>query len=81
MAELLPDRLEVSANPQNTGGKEDQEASVTSILEWVQCFGIYIDVIAAKHPERIQDLLGSDHRSLWYMVGVYQQFRQTAAVS
>ena len=37
---------------------EDQEASVTSILEWVQCFGIYIDVIAAKHPERIQDLLG-----------------------
>ena len=58
MAELLPDRLEVSANPQNTGEKEDQEASVTSILEWVQCFGIYIDVIAAKHPERIQDLLG-----------------------
>ena len=57
MAELLPDRLEVSANPQNTGEKEDQEGSVTSILEWAQCFGIYIAVIAAKHPERIQDLL------------------------
>ena len=64
MAELLPDRLGVSANPQNTGEKEDKQLSrskkcqVTSILEWVQCFSIYTAVIAAKHPERIQDLLG-----------------------
>ena len=95
MAELLPDRLGVSANPQNTGEKEDKQPSrskkrqVTSILEWVQCFSIYTAVIAAKHPERIQDLLGYQALIIeahmeydcdtW--LGYDRRFRQTAAAS
>lgn len=31
---------------------------MTDILEWVQCFGIYMAAVALKQPERIQDLLG-----------------------
>lgn len=29
-----------------------------NILEWIQCFGIYVAVLMQKHPNRIQDLLG-----------------------
>ena len=46
---------------QERGGQatiKETKCQVTSILEWVQCFSIYIAIIAAKHPERIQDLLG-----------------------
>ena len=60
MAELLPDRLGVSTTP----NKDDKQAAkqkrrqVTNILEWIQCFSIYVAVLTQKHPDRIQDLLG-----------------------
>ena len=94
VAELLPDSLGVSTNPQNTGEKdklpwETKKRQVTSILEWVQCFGIYIAVIAAKHPEKIKDLLGYQaliieahmeyDSDTW--LGYDRRFRQTAAAS
>ena len=30
---------------------------MTKILEWIQCFNIYVAIIAQKHPERVPDLL------------------------
>ena len=55
MAELLPDRLGVTAPGKDEKGPKRQ---VTSITEWVQCFCIYMAVITAKSPESTQDLLG-----------------------
>ena len=51
MAELLPDRLGISAGPV---AKDDKQSSkpkrrqVTNILEWIQCFGIYSAVLTPR---------------------------------
>ena len=61
MAELLPDRLGVSAGPVTKDDKQSSKPKrrqVTNILEWIQCFGIYVAVLTLKHPGRIQDLMG-----------------------
>ena len=29
-----------------------------NILEWTQCFGIYVAVLTLNHLDRLQDLLG-----------------------
>ena len=66
MSELLPDCLGCLKTGQIT---EDQATSrpmarkryVSTILEWIQCFGIYMAVLTQKHPERISDLLGYQH--------------------
>ena len=64
MAELLPDRLGVNAGPVGTSEKDDKQSpktkrrQVTNIFEWIQCYSIYMAVVAEKHPEKIQDLLG-----------------------
>ena len=34
---------------------------VSTILEWIQCFGIYMAVLMQKHPEHIPDLSGYQH--------------------
>ena len=61
MDELLPERLGCPM----ARGQEDQfsaskpkRRSVSSILEWIQCFSVYMAVISCKRPDRIQDLLG-----------------------
>ena len=62
MAELLPDHLGVNAAPAETGDKEakrkGKRRQVTSVLEWLQCYSIYMAVIAAKTPARLPDMLG-----------------------
>ena len=64
MAELLPDRLGVSADPSLEGDKEERQEQkpkcrqVTNILEWIQCFGIYMAVFTKKAPDWIEDFLG-----------------------
>jgi len=52
MAELLPDRLGVARSP---GTEESakiirKRRTVSNIMEWVQCFGIYLAVISHKQP-------------------------------
>ena len=45
MAELIPDRLGVARSFSNEeAGKvaKQKRRVVTSIMEWVQCFGIYV---------------------------------------
>ena len=63
MAELLPDRLGVSAGPslevdEERQGKKPKRRQVMNILEWVQCYGIYMAVLTKKAPDRIQDFAG-----------------------
>ena len=92
MSKLLPDRLGCLKTGQIT---EDQATSrprkrfVSTILEWIQCFGIYMAVLTQKYPERISDLLGYQHliitASLEYegdnWLGYDRQFRLTAAAT
>ena len=71
MAELLPDRLGISTTP----GKDDKQATkqkrrqVTNILEWIQCFSIYVAVLTQKHPDHTHPasirISGPDRRSVY----------------
>ena len=95
MAELLPDRLGVNAGPVGTSENDDKQSpktkrrQVTNILEWIQCYSIYMAVVVEKHPEKIQDLLGYQtlivearreyDSDTW--LGYDRRFRQNAAVS
>ena len=57
MAELLPDRLSVSAGPVTKDDKQSSKPKrrqVTNILEWIQCFGIYVAVLTLKHPGQMR---------------------------
>lgn len=62
MAELLPDHLGVNAAPIVTGDKEEKQKGkrrqVNNILEWLQCYSIYMAVVAAKDPQKLPDRLG-----------------------
>ena len=63
MVELLTDRLGViECQAVGTGGKRTIEKpkhrQVTNILEWIQCYTIYVVVWAEKHPDKIRDMLG-----------------------
>ena len=61
MAELIPDRLGVTRSFENEeSGKvaKQKRRVVANIMEWVQCFGIYMAVISHKQPQRVPDLLG-----------------------
>ena len=70
-------------------GLKQRRRQVMSILEWVQCFSIYIVVIGEKSPERVKDLLGYQALLLeahmeyeggtW--MGYDRSFRQSVAAS
>ena len=92
MAELLPDRLGVNAGPPVQGDKDDKKPKhrqVTNILEWIQCYTIYMAVRAEKHPEKIRDMLGYQtlivEARMEYegdgWLGYDRRFRQTAAAT
>ena len=61
MAELVPDRLDISTGLANREDKQSIKprcCQVTNILEWIRCFRICVAVLTLKHLDRIQDLLG-----------------------
>ena len=60
MVELLPDCLGCSfgSTPEDKTTAKPKNQSVTNILEWNKCFGIYMAVIAKSQPNQIPDLLG-----------------------
>ena len=92
MSELLPNCLGCLKTGQIT---DDQATSrptkryISTILAWIQCFGIYMAVLTQKHPEQMSDLLGYQHiiitASLEYegdnWLGYDRQFRLTAAAT
>ena len=60
MAELLPETLsslEYGTN-EDPAGQKRKHQEVSNIVDWVQCFGIYIAIISRKEPNRIADLIG-----------------------
>ena len=60
MSELLPERL--TSAEYNAGdsavAQRQKPQEVMSILQWVQCFGVYIAIVSRTEPERTADLLG-----------------------
>ena len=69
MAELSPNYLnsaELNAGNQPVSRKSLPE--VLDIVEWVQCFGIYMAILSRSKPKRIADLIG--YQSL--IIGVSQ---------
>ena len=91
MAELLPDHLGIQVDTTKKDEKAPKIKSrrVTSILEWVQCYGIHTAIISAKFSVQIQDMLGYQplivevcmeyEGDSW--LGYDRQFRQTVAAS
>ena len=60
MGELLPERLGAASMGSDDEGFKTLKAKhrpVTTILEWAQCFGIYVAVISRTQPKRVPDLL------------------------
>lgn len=92
MSELLPDRLGINAGPPLDGDKEEKRTKrrqVANILEWVQCFSIFMAVRTQKYPEKTQDMLGylaliiearMEYEGDGWL-GYDRRFRQNAAAS
>ena len=60
MGELLPERLGVASMGSDDEGFKMPKAkhrAVTTILEWAQCFGIYVAVISRTQLKQVPDLL------------------------
>ena len=86
MAELLPERLGVLCTDDDA--KQRPKKRSLSILEWLQCYAVYVAVVTNNLPERIPDLMG--YQSLvieayteykndcW--IGYDRRFRQQAAL-
>ena len=63
LSELLPSRLGALEVTYTEGLDVKQRQTskpnrITSIQQWVVCLNSVISVVALKHPERVQDLLG-----------------------
>lgn len=90
MADLLPERLSSHGESEDQGkATKPKHKAVTSILDWIQCFGIYVAIISHREPHRIKDLLGYQHIIIqahqeyhgdsW--LGYDRRFRQRAATN
>ena len=71
IAELLPEKQAFSEFEEDADKGKGKKRLVTSILDWVQCFSLYMAIISRKHPERVPNLLG--YKSL--IINAQQQFR------
>ena len=57
MGELLPERLgaaNVSTDDDGFKAPKPKPRPVTTILEWAQCFGIYVAVLSRTQPNECQ---------------------------
>lgn len=62
MTELLPERLSFQGELNDPSKQvKFKHKMVTDILEWLQCFGIYMAIISRKEPHRVVDLLAYQH--------------------
>ncbi len=68
MAELLRDNIEADRRrgstehpygygPGSANGLKPTRREIPDILSWIQCFGVYICVMASKHPQKVPHLL------------------------
>jgi len=59
MSEVLPDHLcSADANMEDLGTKKKKRSKVDNIIDWIQCFSIYIAILSLSAPYRVPDLLG-----------------------
>ena len=60
MAELLPSHLDSADLNINEGQVASCKRlpTVTDIIDWIQCFAVYMAIISRHKPKRIADLLG-----------------------
>ena len=59
MAELSPSYLDsAELITGNQHGSRKQLPKVSDIVEWVQCFGIYVAIMSHSKPKRVADLIG-----------------------
>ena len=94
MSELLPDRLSATSPPFAKGDSSEAKGQakpsrrqVANVLEWLQCYSIYVAVVTEKKPDKIKDLLGyqaliiqakmENEGDAW--LGYDRRFRQIAA--
>ena len=57
MADLLPEQLSTYYSDEEPKTRT-KKPSVTNVMEWLQCFAVYVAVRWQKQPERIRDLMG-----------------------
>ena len=60
MAELLPsylDTADLNTDDQHTRSRK-RPPVLSDIMDWVQCFGMYIAIVSRHKPKRVADLLG-----------------------
>ena len=72
MGELLPERLQITNTNTDVEGTISSKAKykpVTNIIDWTQCFGLYVAVLSRSQPERVADLLG-------YQTLIIQAYRE-----
>ena len=86
MADLLSEQLGTYAYDEESKTRT-KKPSVTNILEWLQCFAVYVAVRGQKQPDRIRDFMGyqaliidayMEYKSDCWM-GYDRRFRQIAA--
>ena len=86
MADLLPEQLGTYGYDEESKTRT-KKPSVTNILEWLQCFAVYVAVRGQKQPDRIRDFMGyqaliidayMEYKSDCWM-GYDRRFRQIAA--
>ena len=93
MAELLPDRMGTSPKSPNGDSESARQKvkrrPISNIIEWVQCFNVYLSVMCRTCPGRIPDLLAYQmliiEASMVYegnaWLGYDRRFRQAAAAT
>ena len=73
MAELLPDYLSsADANVWDRRANNKHKLSeVDNIMDWIECFSIYIAVLSRSAPDRVADMVG--YQSLIICASQYQR--------
>ena len=78
MGDLLPEAWSIRKGDDSSGRKVSKaKKKVEDIHVWLQCYAVYIGVMATKHPERVPELMS-------YMINIIrasQEFEDTAWVA
>ena len=66
MAELSLSHLDsAELNTGNQLGPHKQLPKVSDIVEWVQCFGVYMAIVSRSKPKCVADLIGYCRKGRW----------------
>jgi len=89
MSELLPDHLSFAdTNVEDCHTNKTKHSLIDNIIDWIQCFSIYIAVLSHSAPHCVPDLLGyqsliisaSQYHHTEYWVAYDRRFRLKVSV-